>query len=70
MSLEGRDTACWEMIISMKNGERLSLEPIRTFLPSLRTHSRLKPSATDSKTFPASLPMAAGSLPLERIGKQ
>src|ERR1017187_4589145 len=32
MSLKGGETACWELIISMKNGERLSLEQIRTFL--------------------------------------
>jgi hypothetical protein len=32
MSLKGRKTACWELIVSMKNGGRLSLEQIRTFL--------------------------------------
>jgi transposase InsO family protein len=32
MSLKGGEAACWGLIISMKNGERLSLEGIRTFL--------------------------------------
>jgi hypothetical protein len=32
MSLKGGKPACWELIVSMKNGERLSLEQIRTFL--------------------------------------
>lgn len=32
MSLKGWEAACWELIISMKNGDRLSLEQIRTFL--------------------------------------
>jgi transposase InsO family protein len=32
MSLKGGEPACWELIVSMKNGERLSLEQIRTFL--------------------------------------
>ena len=32
MSLRGVKPACWELIVSMKNGERLSLEQIRTFL--------------------------------------
>src|SRR5271169_535331 len=32
MSLKGWEPACWELIVSMKNGERLSLEQIRTFL--------------------------------------
>ena len=32
MSLKGGEAACWGLIISMKNGERLSLEEIRTFL--------------------------------------
>jgi hypothetical protein len=32
MSLKGGEAACWELIISMKNGERLSLERIQTFL--------------------------------------
>jgi hypothetical protein len=32
MSLKGWERACWELIVSMKNGERLSLEQIRTFL--------------------------------------
>jgi transposase InsO family protein len=32
MSLKGWEAACWELIVSMKNGERLSLEQIRTFL--------------------------------------
>ena len=32
MSLREGEVACWELIISMKNGERLSLEQIRTFL--------------------------------------
>jgi transposase InsO family protein len=32
MSLKGWEPACWELIISMGNGERLSLEQIRTFL--------------------------------------
>jgi hypothetical protein len=32
MSLKGWEPPCWELIVSMKNGERLSLEQIRTFL--------------------------------------
>src|SRR5512137_1671663 len=32
MSLKGERAACWVLIISMKNGERLSLDQIREFL--------------------------------------
>jgi hypothetical protein len=55
MSLKG-ETACWGLLISMKDGERLSLEQIRAFLTGSeeeRFKQRLPPDRIVSLSNPA-----------------
>lgn len=40
MSLKGWEAACWGLIVSMKNGERLSLEQIQAFLDASEEFAR------------------------------